>query len=152
MEFRATTEVESDPGIWYVRGEDAEGKPIRYRIRRLPGDVEQSLITESLGSRKAAQNEAQSALFSRTVARLRKRAVLALVDTENLSIALLDAGAAERMGAEAGAKSLGMDGSWSAARRDAFFRLFPSEQTWVNERLDALASLDREQEVEESKT
>ena len=152
MEFRATTEVESDPGIWYVRGEDAEGKPIRYRIRRLPGDVEQALITESLGNRKASKDEAQATVFSRTVARLRKRAVLALVESENLVIQLLDNGAAERLGGKPGEPTVRMDGHWTSDLKDQFCRLFPSEQTWVNERLDALASLDREQEVEESKT
>jgi len=152
MEFRATTAVESDPGTWYLRGQDKDGKPIRYRIRRLPGDVEQSLITDSLGSRKVAQSEAQSALFARTVARLRKRAVLALAETENVIVSLLDPAAAERLGAEPGATSLVMDAAWSDAKRDAFFRLFPPEQSWVNERLDDMAAIDREQEVEESKT
>lgn len=152
MELRATTAVESDPGTWYVRGEDGTGKPIRYRIRRLPGEVEQALITEAMGSRKVNQNEAQATMFNRTVSRLRKRASLALVDAENAPIALLDPAAGERLGAEQGAASIDLAAVIRSGHGDAFFRLFPSEQTWVCERLDALAELDREQEVEESKT
>jgi hypothetical protein len=152
MELRATTAVESDPGTWYVRGHDAEGKPIRYRIRKLPGEVEQALITQGMGNRKVNQDETQASMFSRNVARLRKRATMALVDAENATISLLDPAAAERLGAEPGAAAVDLGAVIRADRGDAFFRLFPSEQTWVCERLDQIAALDREVEVEESKT
>jgi hypothetical protein len=152
MKFLATTEVESDPGTWYVRGEDKENKPIRYRIRKLPGDVEQSLIIEGVGSRKMGQDESRAAFIARDMAKTRKRACLALVDTENLVIELGDEAAAERLGAKPGDAQVRMDGNWNDSLRDQFFRLFPGEQTWVAKVLNDMAALDREQEAEESKT
>jgi hypothetical protein len=152
MRFNLVDDVTSDPGEWVLRGHDESGKQIRYRLRRIPGPIEQRLMIESAGKRKVSQDETREDFVKRDLARTRKRVVLALADTENVVIHSEVGLSLERFGGKEGDVVRTMDGQWDDASRDAFFRQFPTEQTFVGLWLKDQAELDKEQEVEESKT
>lgn len=150
-------ESPDDQGTWITNGTD-HGKPVRYKIRPIPYEVDRQLHRRVYKDRKVRQLGRESASTSLDRARefTLLRAAYALVDTDNFALEMVDAGAAalysKFLGTEVkvGAEPL-LDGHWAdeAMKADAL-AVVRNHAAWISDRADKLTEAEVVQEEEEA--
>lgn len=149
-------ETPDDHGVWISSGQD-HGKPVRYKIRQIPFDVDRRLHREAYRKAKVRRigKESTSAVKERFEDYTLLRAAYALMDTENFSIEIGDAGAAaiysKLLGQEiaAGAEVV-LDGKWTDELRRDVVRVVRNRAAWIVDQAEKLTEAEIEDEQEEA--
>lgn len=161
--FRKFSKVENDPGSWFTFGHDPEsGKDVRFRVRRVPADLERQIVRQHLGTKKEVRFSGGQTIVKTdaeaTFAARVARAVYALVESEGCGFvagdadaAALYAGKADGLEIQAGQPVL-LDGHWTEALKLQLFEDEPHLVDWIEERSNSLRIQAAEEAVELGKT
>lgn len=143
-------------GVWYESGKD-HGKPVRYKVRAVPYEVDKRIHREAYRDAKVRHIGRQSA--SSAIERMQEytllRAAYALVDTENFSIEVGDEGAAvlysKLLGDKvaAGAEVV-LDGKWTDELRKDVLAVVRKRAAWISDKADKLTEAEVEDEEEDT--
>ena len=155
-QLRDIREPEAHEGQWITRGEDHD-KPVRYRIRPVPQDVDRRLrkTTVQAGKVRAVRNREMAELAQRAEDYSVERAVYALVDTENFSVEIGDDAAAALYGSLLGQAAkkgdeIALDGKWTDELRQHVLGKFRRLAGFISDQAAKLEEKDLEAEEEQA--
>ncbi len=148
---------EADQGEWRLWRHDTQtGKPIRFRIRRIPPEVDRQILAKHGARKKVRQvgQEKLSAFGLRQEAIIRDRAAFAALEPEGFEIIPGDPAAAALLGEDAKVGEVfTVDGRWSdAALKQRLLVRMPRLAGWIAEKADEMAGQDAEEESEAEPT
>jgi hypothetical protein len=149
-------ETADNPGKWFESGED-HGKPVRYKIRPIPIEVDRRLHRDVYRGANVGKLRKQSAAtaIERAQEYTILRAAYALLDTGNFSVEIGDKETAERFSALLGESvvpcpDLYLDGKWNDELRRAVLATARRRAAWISNKADELVEAQVEDEEEET--
>lgn len=147
---------QQDEGSWIESGQD-HGKPVRYKIRPIPLDVDRRLHREAYRNAKVRRigNESTSTIKERFEEYTFLRAGYALVDTENFAIDCGDVTAAEQYAKQTGGSvqfetEVLLDGKWTDELKAEVLRIVRKRAAWIASKAEKIIEAEVESEEEDA--